>query len=512
MTMNDRRANGVEAILIIGIFICILLLCLYRLETYPAPGFDEGLNFQAAKNVALDGQYGLRSTEGFVGFHPALQTGPTVLLPVALVFRLAGTGVLQARLVSVFYTVLALAVFYWLVRKICDRKVAFLASLLLIFTFDHEFTSFVFMGRQMLGEIPALAFFWMGTLLWFRAWKSPRWVALVCPGLLWGLAMLTKVQFALVLPAALLLFWLFDRISHKKLQIRQILVSVLVSGLCVLVWYGYQVLSLGFADFWQQSTELGSAGVMHFCNLSPRRMVNVVLQLLGSQLILFGLPGMLYIVGSNLQKREESEHHQVFLVTFTIVWLGWYTFLSIGWVRYAFVPATMSTIFTARLLADLWGWTNQHHQACLQRLALDPRHLAVGGMTVMLILSGMLPLVKEIVQSPDNGLRELAHYLNTNVPDDVVIESWEWEVDLLTEHIYHHPPYEVTNAYTEQIWYDVPVPPNMYDFQVFRPMYLIVGPFAKWTGLYPRDFLEEKCTLLVSAGEYDLYRVEGQEE
>jgi hypothetical protein len=251
---------------------------------------------------------------------------------------------------------------------------------------------------------------------------------------------------------------------------------------------------------------------MHFCNLSPRRMVNAVLQLLGSQLTLFGLPGMLYIVGSSLQKREESEHHQVFLVTFTIVWLGWYTFLSIGWVRYAFVPAAMSTIFTARLLADLWEWINQHHQACLQRLALDPRHLAVGGMTVMLILSGMLPLVKEIVQSPDKGLRELAHYLNTNVPDDVVIESWEWEVDLLTEHIYHHPPYEVTNAYTEQIWYDVPVPANMYDFQASRPVYLIVGPFAKWTGLYPRDFLEEKCTLLVSAGEYDLYQVEGREE
>ncbi len=251
---------------------------------------------------------------------------------------------------------------------------------------------------------------------------------------------------------------------------------------------------------------------MHFLNLSPRRMMSAIFQLLGSQLVLFGLPGMLYIIGSSLQKREEGEHYQVFLVAFTIVWLGWYVFLSIGWMRYAFVPAVMSTIFTARLLADLWSWINQHHQVCPRRLTFDPKRLAVGGMIVMLILSGMLPLVKQIVQSPDSGLREMAHYLNTNVPDDVVIESWEWEVDLLTDHTYHHPPYEVTNAYTEQIWYGVPVPPNTYDLQAFRPVYLIVGPFAKWTGLYPQEFLEEECTLLLGAGEYDLYKVEEREE
>ncbi len=237
-------------------------------------------------------------------------------------------------------------------------------------------------------------------------------------------------------------------------------------------------------------------------------MVSAISQLLGSQLVLFGLPGMIYIVGSSLQKREESGHHQVFLVVFTVVWLGWYAFLSIGWMRYAFVPSAMSTIFTARLMVDLWGWTRRHHQVCLGRLAFDPRHLAVGGMIVMLILSGMLPLIKEIVRSPDSGLRELAHYLNTNVPNDVVIESWEWEIDLLTDHVYHHPPYEITNAFTESLWYGTSIPRDKYDFLAFHPEYLIAGPFAKWTGIYPWDSLRERCTLIVTIGEYDLYRVE----
>lgn len=48
------------------------------------------------------------------------------LVPIALVFRLAGIGILQARLVMVFYTALALAAFYCLVREVCNREIAFL--------------------------------------------------------------------------------------------------------------------------------------------------------------------------------------------------------------------------------------------------------------------------------------------------------------------------------------------------------------------------------------------------
>ena len=506
--MNGEHTNRLEAILIVGLFICTLALCLYRLEIYPASWFDEGLSLQVSKNLLLYGKYGMMSLpEGLREFDPAIQAGPTILLPVALAFRVAGIGILQARLVMVFYTLLALTVFYWLVREICGRKVAFLASLLLIFTFDHEFTSFVFMGRQVLAEVPALAFFWSGTLFWFRAWKSPRRSALVCPGLLWGLAMLTKVQFVLMLTVALILFWLFDRISGQKLQIRHVLVPVLVGGGCILMWYGYQVLTMDFTDFWQQIMELGSAGGMHLLHFSPRRTMSAVFQLLDSSLILFGLPGMLYTVGSNLQNGEETEYHQVFLVVFTVVWLGWYAFLSIGWMRYAFVPAAMSTIFSARLLGDSWDWAGQSRQVPGHWLPLDPGQVAIGGVIVMLLLSGLLPMAKQIVQSPDNGLQELAQYLNTHIPADVVIESWEWEVDSLTDHTYHHPPYEITNAFTEHVWYGTPVPPDIYDPLAFHPTYLIAGPFAKWTGIYSRDTLEQRCTLIESIGEYDLYEV-----
>lgn len=510
---RNRRASRLEIVLIAGLLICILALYLYRLETWPAPWFDEGLSFQAARNIAREGQYGLRSTEGLTLFHPAIQTGPTVLLPVALALRLAGAGVFQARLVMVFYALLALAAFYGLVRETCRRKTALLALLLLLFTFDHEFTSFVFMGRQVLAEVPALAFFWLGALLWFRAWKSSRRSALIGPGLLWGLTLLTKIQFVLMLPAALLLFWLFARISGKKWPLSRFLLPLAISGCCLLLWYGYQSLSMGWADFWRQATTLGSAGGMHFLNFSPQRTASAILQLSSSPLVLLGAPAMLYVLASSWQQREEvTEYQQAFLATFTAVWLGWYAFLSIGWMRYAFVPTAMSTIFTARLLGDLWEWTGQRHRALSRRLPLTPGQVAVGGVIAMLLLSGAAPLLKQIVQSPDSGLQALAQYLNAHVPADAVIESWEWEVDLLTDHAYHHPPYQVTNAITAQIWYGASAPPDVYDPLAFEPTYLLRGPFAKWTGIYSPDLLAQRCTPLASIGDYDLYRVNLDEE
>lgn len=499
--------NKLEMFLFACLLISALFLLLYRLEDYPSPWFDEGINFQVAKNVAQTGQYGLHCEEGLVVFHPAIQTGPTVSLPMAMLFRLGGIGIFQARLIVVFYAIAALVAFYWLVRKISDQKTALLTLLLLIFTFEHEFTSFIFMGRQVLGEIPALAFFWTGTLLWFQTWhNSHRW-RLIWSGLLWGLAIITKVQFALMIPGAVLLFWLFDRVSHKRLKIRQFLLPLLTSGLCVLGWYSYQVISLGFGDFWHQTASLGLAGSMHFLNFSPRQTMSAIFQLLGSTLLLLGMPGMFYTLAASLQCRETKRFQQVFIVIFTLVWLAWYAFLSIGWMRYAFVPTAVSTFFSALLLRRLWSWAGQNRQTLCRWLPLTPEQIAVGTVIVALVLSGMIPMMKQIIQSPDSSLQELAQYLNRHIPTDEVIESWELEVDLLTKHNYHHPPYEVTNAFTAHIWHGSPLPPDIYDPLGFRPSYLLDGVFSKWTGLYSPDYLGQECTLVVSIGSYDLYRV-----
>lgn len=124
----------------------------------------------------------------------------------------------------------------------------------------------------------------------------------------------------------------------------------------------------------------------------------------------------------------------------------------------------------------------------------------------MLVLSDLILMAKQIAQGPDSSLEQFAQYLNTHIATDVVIESWEWEVDLLTDHTYHHPPYDVTNAFTEHMWYGTPVSPDLYDPLAVHPTYLVRGPFAKWTGIYSQDLLDQRFTLVRSIGEYELYK------
>ena len=221
---------------------------------------------------------------------------------------------------------------------------------------------------------------------------------------------------------------------------------------------------------------------------------------------------MLYVLWLFLQSKGAREYCQLFLVVFTAVWLGWYAFLSIGWMRYAFVPVAMSTVFSAQLFAGLWRRVDQHRQVSRYWLPLAPGQLVVGSVIMLLLLSGVIPMVKQMVRSPDCGLQELAGYLNTRIPADTVIESWEWEVDFLTDHTYHHPSYEVTNLAAERIWYGTSVSGPMYDPMAFHPAYLIVGSFAEWTGIYSEDLVEQRFTLIKSFGEYDLYEVNTDEE
>ncbi|MFZ5917178.1 MAG: ArnT family glycosyltransferase [Chloroflexota bacterium] len=511
MSLNNRHDNRIEGVLLAALLFCLLILSLYRLESYPAPWFDEGLPLQAAKNVALEGQYGLRTTEGMVLFHPAIQTGPTVLLPIALMVRLVGADMFTARLMMVGYALIALVVFYGLVRYLNGWKTALLAGVLLLSTFDHEYTSFVYMGRQVLAEVPALAFFWSGTWLWLRAWSGPGRLRVAWAGLLWGLAMVTKVQFAFVLPAALILFWLLDRLFHKRLTTLQVILPLLVSGSCVVAWYGYQAITVGPVHYWQQMTELGAAGGVHFFSFSTRQMARAISQLSGSVLLLLGLPGMLYIVLASLKRREDVRQlQQVFLAAFTAVWLAWYAFLSIGWMRYAFVPAAIGTVFAARLLHDLWRWAGGDDKID-RRLWVTPGQFALAGIVAMLLFSGLLPLARQFITYPDSGLQEMAEYLNRYIPTDQTIESWEWEADFLTEHSYHHPPYAVTNAVTAAIWYKEQMPPDLYDPLEFEPIYLLNGPFAKWTGIYAQVLQENRGARIVSLGQYDLYRINNDE-
>jgi hypothetical protein len=533
---RSQRAELWYWIGVLGIIAVALPLLTLRLADYPIPWFDEGLNMQPPKNLVTQGAYALRSGDALWVFDPAIQTGPTVLLPVALAFKLAGLSVLAARWVVVSFALLALIAFYQTTTRLFNRWAALVCLALLLTASRSQFLSFTLMSRQVLGEVPALLTLLAGAGLWFAAWQQPSAPPLNTPRLrggLWGgvaagccfgLTIVTKVQFALILPPAILLTWLTSRrvlslskgrLADGRLGWRHLLLPLGAMTAVVAAWYAVQLVILGPATFVENISRLRQGTQIHILDLNLEKLALRASQLWPGGLLLLGLPGLVYGLvcdrtsASSVEPSRSVWLCRFFIAVLAMLWLVWYLFFSIGWTRYAFVPLTLLTPFAAALLARLAdllpggrpGW----------------RYASIAALVALFALFG-LRLEADIANAPPDPGRQLAAFINAHVPSEAIIESWEWELDVWTDHIYHHPHYEVTNRLTQHVWNDTTHPSTLvgqvanlsytdYPFLDLGPQYLINGPFSKWTGIYGPALAGDKFRLLASFRPYDLYQV-----
>src|SRR5438552_7867029 len=123
-------------------------LLLWRLDTYPPAWFDEGFRTNGARTFAERGVYGTYSVGGYRPFDPGLSSGPVDILSIALSFRVLGTGMLQARLAILPFTLIAIACLYAIAAMLYGRRAALFSVLLLIAAPPLEGISFLLLGRQ----------------------------------------------------------------------------------------------------------------------------------------------------------------------------------------------------------------------------------------------------------------------------------------------------------------------------------------------------------------------------
>ncbi len=85
------------------------------------------------------------------------------------------------------------------------------------------------------------------------------------------------------------------------------------------------------------------------------------------------------------------------------------------------------------------------------------------------------------------------------------VPAWEQELSVLSDHQFHNPPQIVLAKSVAAEWFDEAPVSESYDFrEEVDAQYVIIGPFAKYTNLYPPDRLTE-FELLESVGAYDIY-------
>jgi hypothetical protein len=374
-----------------------------------------------------------------------------------------------------------------------------------------------------MGEVPSFFFFLLGTLAWVYATQHRHPLLLLLAGLALGLAMITRNVYALILPACWLLLWAADRWHYRQLHFAYFLLPLFISLTCLAAWYGYQFVGMGLTAFQQSTLETGGAAGRSIFVFAPKRMLTSLRFLVGPNFYLaFGVPGLIYNLYLTARgHRSRLELQRAFLLVTTVVWLVWYAFASIGWQRYALPALMITALFSARLFLDLGSRLARLIQSRTgeKQRAIVPIVNALSLVAIMTLL-GFFPFYRTslyeetvaMLNGNDAAAQLFADYLNAHVPLDVLIESWEWEIDFFTNHIYHHPPISIVDVMVRHVYLGEPYSYDMYDFEQYHPNYIINGSFSKWTGLYSPDYLSRECTRIVSIGEYDLYKVNTGEE
>jgi hypothetical protein len=489
-----------------------VVLATYHLDLFPTTWFDEGSHLHVPKALIQLGVYADTSSEGFRYFGPTTGIGPTIMLPIALMFKMAGIGLLQARLVITMYFLAALGLFFLVTRHQYGLLTAGLAVLLLI---TSPGVDILYFGRQVLGEVPALAFLLLGVLLWWSSTESEtrrvRLVRLLLASLAFGLVALTKNQFSLILAPTFIVLALVDQFYYRSLGFLSSALPFL--GVCAGIGVGLVVQflpALGAQDLIHTAALYRDASAGAIFVFSPARIVSSLKFLASADNFGYlGIPAVLYGLVLSRQRSVRGAQ-QGLLAIFVTLGLAWFAFGSIGWPRYAFPALALTAIFAAKLLVDVIralgrpsavpGSDTSAHRVLPVLVALA---------ATVVIVSPFADEARSIFGSPDRSPQEVAAYLDTNVPTSAVVETWEPELGFLTNHAYHYPPSGWLDRAVRAQWgLPAPVGAVRYDpIADVHPTYLVVGKFGKYTGIY-NALLEQLGTPAVASfGAYDVYRL-----
>lgn len=508
----DSPAQSISRVDVFWLAILLLVgafLLLYHLDQYPAPWYDEGSHLHVAKNFALNGVYADFSSEGNRPFGPAVGVGPTVLLPIALLFKAAGVSIPLARVVIVIYGVLALVLLYVLAARLVNRRAALVAVALALLS---PAVDFVYNARTVLGEVPGLFFILAGLWLWLKPGKH-NLQNLLLVGLLFGLACITKNQYALFTLPSLLLAWFADLLWYKRRGWRYFVVPGIVAGVVFFAWTFIVILLLGQTggSFSENLADLRAASAGAFFLFKPSA-IQSALRFLVDGALYGGLavPVLLYGFVLSLRRDETGQQFGIIMI-FIILGLGLFI-SSLAWPRYAFAPLVLLSIFVARLFSDLTNGFRPDWKGLRAALRGDSAS-AVNFGTILVIgwlaVALLLPLFTQISAVQGQGRTdayETAAYVNSNIPADSIIETWEQELGVLSNHQFHYPPQSALAKSVAAEWFGAAPVSESYDFrEAANAAYVIVGPFAKYTNVYPADRLTA-YQLLDTIGAYDIYQ------
>ena len=487
---QTRNLSGIFPIALISI-VCLCVL-LFKLDAFPRIWFDEGYKLNEAYTVAHDGLYASYTVNGYVPFDPGTSGGPADILPAALAIKLLGATIFTARLSSVLYTLLASLVLYQMGSYLWGKMAALFCVLLLIASPPISQVSFTLMGRQSLSEATAFSLMILGMWILSYAWRSRSLPWSIISGLIMGLGMLSKTQIAIGLIPALMAVagWRFLR--ERKGLLYLFAPAAMVVAVFVLWMFIGQLLTP--PDIRHQNSVL----------LMDAITTNILTTLMGSNinrhawavigLMLFGTVTTAWRIKQS-KAITEPQWIELLLALFVLFMTIWFAVFSIGWVRYAYAGLVVGLFLISRFI---WGF--------LASTLANRNRLNIGliGIVAVMALGINLYLINR-GEVPDDAQRT-AQYIATSIPKEAVIETWEWELDMLSGHRqFHHPDQALLFEAIRQISHHQAF--NLtYDALQANPDYLVMGIFGAWTNVYSAETLKRDFMLVAEFGVYSVYK------
>jgi 4-amino-4-deoxy-L-arabinose transferase-like glycosyltransferase len=477
----------------------------------PPLWWDEGWTLSVARNWLERDHYGRLLANELAP--SGLQASPIVTASVYLSFRLFGVGVMQARIVGVVFTLLSMVLLYWLVRRIYNRSVALGTLFVLVFLPAYIELFPIYVGRQVLGEMPALAFLLGGYVSILFVSRHQLWtltLATVC----WSIALSTKLQvvpFWLCSMLVPILVSVYQRDWKSLLRWAVLLVGSLLGARALpVMWESILRSKADIADpisgLYEVTAAVGSI---------PARMFALIV------VGLFGVPtilGITYAIRNVFKERNvlewtSSEQVRFALLTFSSTWFAWFAVFSVGWIRYVFPATFMGSIFVA---AMIYEFTGRHSLAYTVQQALAVfkgrgfTAATAGALVVIAIILTSFPrtaigVYKTYLLDADVSVREVAAFVNSHTRSGSLIETYDSELFFLLNRPYHYPPDQIhVDLIRRTFLYEDETRIN-YDPLAADPDYLVVGPQSKKWRLYDEVLSSGAFRLIQSYKRYQIF-------
>jgi hypothetical protein len=498
--------------------LALVCLAFINLTRFPATWFDEGSHLHVPKTLVTFGKYADYSDGEFRYYGPTVGVGPTVMLPLAAAFKIAGVGLLQARVVMAVYLLLAVTTFVALARRLGGTGSAAFATVLLL---TSPSISLLENGRQVLGEVPGLFFLCAGLVWWFACWDRPTWKGLFGAAALLAMASITKHVYLISILPGLVAAAGLNLVYYRRVPHRVFLVPIFTVGAVFGAWQAVLIAGLGPGTAAEnlrllQDATRGAALVFSVENM--RRAAGEILSLRAAA----GLVPVALIAGGLRQFIPDSDEQRWGAIWWmALANLGWYVLASAGWPRYAFAGLTLSCLLVGRLAWDLVQTLDEGAGAALGvgrvRASVITRFTAltgpaVAGFAIALWIGGVSAAflgrtTLSIVRAPQPYAQQMAAYLDVHVPKDRVIHTWEPEMSTLSNHRFHFPPPQLLIVAVAHQWTGGPPVTQSFDFEgEGKPDYVLEGPFSRYVELYPKARLDAGYRRVSAEGGYVLYQ------